>query len=126
MKRQEASPPPPDSSGMVSAMRSSNAPAHSAILPAYEQPVTARRFVSILFWSAVSTRPSMMRLTPQAQPAYAPAVLSGNKSQNGPFPRVGNWLASWPSPKLIDAMAPRSEEHTSELQSPYVISYAVF
>src|ERR1051325_9647494 len=31
-----------------------------------------------------------------------------------------------PSQTAYHARSPRSEEHTSELQSPYVISYAVF
>src|SRR5216117_4528136 len=32
---------------------------------------------------------------------------------------------SWPNPPTA-SLLPRSEEHTSELQSPFLISYAVF
>src|ERR1051325_1446061 len=35
-----------------------------------------------------------------------------------------DWME--PFARTIDAARKRSEEHTSELQSPYVISYAVF
>ncbi len=74
--RQLAEPPEPDSCGMVSAMRSSNAPAISAPLPLREQPVTPSRAGSIIA-DGVAAMTSMRRLTPQAQAIIAPAGWVG-------------------------------------------------
>src|SRR5690606_12627948 len=77
MARKAARPPLPDSTGMVSAMRWSKAPATKAPLPYREQPVTPVA-------SALSTLPpdcamtSMIRLTPQAQaPGAAGRAVQG-------------------------------------------------
>src|ERR1051325_4753170 len=42
------------------------------------------------------------------------------------FPADGVWLVDYPGAGQASRISKRSEEHTSELQSPYVISYAVF
>jgi hypothetical protein len=66
-------PPAPDSCGIVSAIRSSNAPAISAPLPLREQPVTPSRAGSIIA-SGVTSSASMSRLIPQAHAIMAPAA----------------------------------------------------
>jgi hypothetical protein len=74
MPRKIGAPALPDSIGMVSAIRWSNAPAASAPLPYREQPVTP-------IASARSTVPpdcsttSMIRLAPHAHAANRPVLL---------------------------------------------------
>src|ERR1051325_10146737 len=53
--------------------------------------------------------------------AWLAAVLLGTLAAP---PRRRPWLAGMETASSVTC--PRSEEHTSELQSPYVISYAVF
>jgi hypothetical protein len=75
MPRQDEQPPEPPSCGIVSAMRSSKAPATSAPLPKREQPVTAMRSGSMPA-SGVAISASMMRLAPHAHAISAPALWS--------------------------------------------------
>ena len=76
--RNADTPPVPDSCGMPSAMRSSNAPTVNAALPLREQPVTPTAVGSMMLlrpaaFSATST--SMTRLMPHAQPTCALAPV---------------------------------------------------
>ena len=70
-KLPEGTPAMPDSKGMVSATRSSKAPAMNAPLPEREQPCTPMALGLINCTSDCSST-SMMRLTPHAQAASMP------------------------------------------------------
>src|SRR5262245_57265639 len=89
--RHSATPPDPDSWGIVSAIRSSNAPTISAPLPLREQPVIATRLGSI-FAAGVASSASITRLTPQAQAISAPTDLSPFTSKKKPVPRLPDWF----------------------------------
>src|ERR1051325_10241734 len=62
---------------------------------------------------------------PPTSPPFPSTTLSRPPPPARPFPHTASAARRHPRGRGIHRTAARSEEHTSEIQSPYVISYAV-
>src|ERR1051325_10137154 len=78
-----------------------------------------RTFRIVILRECRTSRPARLRLLPFGVHARISALNARPPHYPVPWRRICLRGAGYDNP------APRSEEHTSELQSPYVISYAV-
>src|SRR3546814_7294814 len=81
-----------------------------------------------VYGAAVSPIAAAMPMDEGPRQLYLQAVINGNRI-SGPQPFTWRMGSLWASPEVLRRIGfknPRSEEHTSELQSLMRISYAVF